>query len=120
MSRLPDAEVEEMLKKLSSHFGEPVMPVSRYCRALKTWVHQIVELNEEKPEDKLGRPKHHQGEAYWEHLHHILIDVQKSNLLYRLIYQGEPLRSKKCPEHNGRWSGLGVCQHGCDLTGWIP
>jgi hypothetical protein len=52
------------------------------------------------------------------------IDIHKSDLLYRLIYCGEKLRTEQCPEHKGEWSGLEHpdhrCPHGCGLTGWLP
>lgn len=65
--------------------------------------------------------------------------VRKSCLLSRLIYVGEPLRTRKCPRHEGRWSGIpwpgAKCTHGPDCkcasgceciapcgcaTGWLP
>ena len=55
------------------------------------------------------------------------LSIRKSCLLHRLVYLGEPLRTKKCPEHKGVWSGLAPvpCPHGCDTTcgcrtGWLP
>lgn len=30
-------EAEAMLAELSKHYGTPVMPISRYCEALRTW-----------------------------------------------------------------------------------
>ena len=65
--------------------------------------------------------------------------IRKSCLLSRLIYVGEPLRTRKCPRHEGRWSGIpwpgAKCTHGPDCkcasgceciapcgcaTGWLP
>ena len=51
--------------------------------------------------------------------------IGKSALLDRLLYCGEPLRTRACPEHKGRWSGIAFdeandCPHGCQLTGWLP
>lgn len=53
------------------------------------------------------------------------VAIRKSNLLYRLLYGGEPLRTQPCPEHQGVWSGIGTpdkpdCPHGCGFTGWLP
>ena len=49
--------------------------------------------------------------------------ISKSNLLLRLLYQGEALRTRMCPDHKGRWQGIDFdgtgCSHGCQLTGWI-
>lgn len=56
--------------------------------------------------------------------HHVFTMIRKSSLLDRLLYAGEKLRTRKCPTHNGHWSGLehdgNVCPHGCQLTGWLP
>jgi hypothetical protein len=54
--------------------------------------------------------------------------IVKSCLLDRLVYCREPPRTVKCPQHDGRWSGLQIelCPHGCNLascgctTGWLP
>ncbi len=54
------------------------------------------------------------------------IDLRKSNLLWRLIYGGESLRSRECPTHKGRWSGMAwngdecACAGGGCITGWLP
>lgn len=49
--------------------------------------------------------------------------IHKSNLLARLIYSGEKLRTQRCPEHDGKWSGIewsdSRCPHKCQLTGWV-
>jgi hypothetical protein len=54
---------------------------------------------------------------------HIFLQISKSNLLARLLYNGEKLRETICPEHKGRWSGIewseSRCPHGCQLTGWV-
>lgn len=52
--------------------------------------------------------------------------VEHSNLLARLIYGQEPLRTVMCPKHKGKWSGCNfskepcACQCGADVTGWLP
>lgn len=133
--KLQEDEVKALLSKLQDHFGEPVMPVSQYCKALRTWARCIEELNEPKRDPYCevhhflegdGRctcaTTHAHGRDYAKHLHRILIDISKSNLLYRLLYAGESLRTQKCPEHKGQWSGLPSlvnCPHGCDGTGWL-
>jgi len=55
------------------------------------------------------------------------LSIIKSCLLHRMIYLGEPLRTEKCPIHQGQWSGIKFerCPHGCDATcgcstGWLP
>lgn len=63
----------------------------------------------------------------------------KSSLLRRLLYEGEHVRTEKCPVHEGRWHGIGTpgkgCECGpvrqvigsntpddvfCEMTGWKP
>lgn len=106
---MTDEEAEEMLKKLSKHFGEPVMPVKRYCRALNTWADCMYKIK---------------AEPYYKYLFSILRDIDKSNLLYRLIYVGEEFRTEKCPQCEGRWNGsvmIGInkCKYECEGTGWL-
>lgn len=61
-----------------------------------------------------------------ENLPPILTSIHKSNLLARMIYGGEALRERRCPIHDGRWSGYGWCSAGCsthpdpNITGWLP
>ena len=51
------------------------------------------------------------------------LSIRKSNLLARLLYAGEKLRSQACPEHKGKWSGIEwpdkPCPHKCQMTGWV-
>ena len=103
---MTDAEAESMLKQLTEHFNQPVMPIERYCEAFHTW--------------------------FWAAGPYLKIDpmrmvtaIHKSNLLRRLIYQGEKLRTVKCPTHKGEWSGCSGfepcdCKSGIDITGWLP
>src|SRR5690606_24282244 len=80
-----------MLKQLSEHYGEAVMPVSQYCDAFRKYASA---LRENKGRSDLV-------EAF----NTVLRSIPKSNLLARLIYGGEQLRSRKRPIHKGRWSG---------------
>lgn len=112
---MTDAEAMDLREKLAAHYGQPVMPVSDYCDALQTWFDI--------------RARGLSADAGYEQLR-MLTDLRKSALLGRLIYGGEKLREVKCPQHDGRWSGLefgphgnspgNVCPHGCGLTGWLP
>ena len=110
-------QAEHMLHTLSEHYGEPVMPISRYCQALETWGHAVA--------------ANHSNEG--DELHHIAVVVgpvtlaiRKSNLLARLIYDGQKLRSQPCPVHKGHWSGCVFEDPGCgcvsggNVTGWLP
>jgi hypothetical protein len=64
--------------------------------------------------------------------------IRKSNLLYRLLYRREQLRTVACPAHKGHWAGYDSqfegerdyavceCQYlesghwALDVTGWLP
>ena len=102
-----EAEAQEMIKALALHYGEPVMPVSRYCRKIE----QFVRLSKD------NRTPEHQAVLLSE-----LLQVTKSNFLARLLYGNEEPRTEKCPEHDGHWSGCYPtdCEHGCGYTGWLP
>lgn len=121
--KLTDAEVAEMTEKLQKHFGQPVLPMSRFCNAIRIWF-RAVETNNTDPGLTAGKaPDALFGSDYFKHLRRIEIDISKSNLLARLLYGGEPLRTEKCPAHGGHWDGhaqviLG-CTYGCEGTGWL-
>lgn len=131
---MTEEEAQEMIRKLEQHYAEPVMPVSFYCDAFRTYAGCL--------RDKIKRLKDGPGttnesdnsiynrnreakrlsERYVE-LTSIMINISKSNLLARLIYGKEPVRTEMCPKHKGNWSGLAEmvnCKHGCDGTGWLP
>jgi hypothetical protein len=109
-----EKEAREMLRRLSEYFNQPVMPISEYCRGLETWARCIEEANETK------QTRH--GSAYAPVLGELLRDIRKSDLLWRLLYDGQQLRTRKCPLHRGHWAGVTseVCPHGCGHTGWLP
>ncbi len=161
---LTDEQANEMLAKLSRHFREPVMPISRYCKGLRTW-HEALEDRayrkklelfpdlalDYRADPSLKERAETAHEAYRsalksadkytpsldprfydllsaektaESVGHVFLQIRKSDLLFRLLYRGEELRSTPCPEHKGRWSGLehpdNRCPHGCQFTGWLP
>jgi hypothetical protein len=104
-------QAEVQLKLLEEHFGEPVQPVSRYCGSLEAWANAV----RANPELKdlamdIGR---------------VFLAIRKSNLLARLIYGGQEVRTRKCPVHQGRWSGCVFedpgcgCLDGSNVTGWL-
>lgn len=89
--------------------GDVVMRVSDYCAAIWTWM------------DKAGE---RYGPEYQTMLDRIRTDIQKSALLWRLIYRGEKLRTVECPKHKGKWHGpewigMETCPHDCDGTGYL-
>jgi hypothetical protein len=104
---LTEEQAKEMLVQLTKHYGQPVRPVKEYCEALSTWFRIYTEKME--------------GDER-AHYNRLSIDLGKSDLLWRMIYNGEQLRSMKCPIHVGRWSGFSFdgCHVGCGETGWIP
>lgn len=113
-----ETDVDFLLRSLATTLKEPVLPVSKYCAALKSWIDALREKHAGHPtEERRGH-----GHSYVDHLPHIYQDIRKSNLLGRLIYGAEKLRTVPCPEHQGEWSGCHPepCPHGCGYTGWLP
>jgi hypothetical protein len=109
--KLTDEQVKEMLLKLEDHFGEPVRPVSDYCKAFETWF-GVVTKKAMQAGDRQTITS----------MNSVRISIKKSNLLARLIYGGEKLRTKECPIHKGKWNGQAMlmgCEHNCDGTGWL-
>jgi len=111
------------LKALSQYYREPVKKMSDYCASIWAWFDALeAKYREEKTPDisDFGdTPLHDIGKI----VPTIRIAIHKSSMLGRLMYEGEKLRTKKCPIHNGTWSGLEhperICPHNCNLTGWI-
>lgn len=122
---MSDDEAKALLGQLSAYYGEPVMPLHRFCDAITTWFRSI-EANCREP-DLIRNPEHPEyqhGADYHMLLRRIEVDITKSDLLYRLLYNGQQLRTKMCPDHKGHWDGpssvgLETCPHGCDGTGWL-
>lgn len=96
--------------------NEPLVSLSTFCNAMRTWFRCIQQgIERAEAEGRIGH-----GADYADMLLRIETDISKSSLLARLLYDGEELRTRECPEHKGRWSGIGPCRHGCGMTGWIP
>ena len=113
--KVSEEDVATFLAKWDEH--DPVMPVSMVCDALVQWRDALRESSKEQYRD-LGK------DAY-----EVFFAINKSNLLWRLIFLGEKLRTKPCPVHQGRWSGCndaagsgcqGACMSGGNVTGWLP
>lgn len=122
---LTPKQVAEHTDALTRHYGERVAPVSEYCDAFRKW-HQA--LKDKVARIDAGTEQDYGGEQYREiadALDRLVIPIAKSNLLWRLIYGAQPLRTKPCPEHKGQWSGCKwdsycECMDGSDVTGWLP
>lgn len=107
---LAEVPTAELIQELERRHREPVMPVSFYCDALRTWA-RVVQENK------------YVSKQFGEFLDDFDLYVSKSSLLGRLIYSKEKLRTKKCPLHEGHWNGQammrGDCPHKCSGTGWL-
>lgn len=88
----------------------------------------IEALNKYSADKKEKSSLHSRGGDLWGYeevcrrIDYVFLQISKSNLLWRLIYNGEEPRITMCPEHQGHWSGCSweppPC--GCDLIGWLP
>ena len=125
---LTPEQVAEMEAALAAHYNEPVRPVSQYCQAFRVWraaLREAIERGDFDERGELGlRTKEHYQEVI-DGLAQAELAIYKSNLLARLIYGGQELRTEKCPVHQGHWSGWAwgdecECQDGPDITGWLP
>ena len=125
---------EDVREKLSDYFGEIILPVSDFCDALWDWAEAI----EDKFRRETGREPSlkallaeddldFHGSMYAPFIRHAFVDIEKSGLLSRLIYNQEEKREYMCPEHEGEievaiWMGhpdVDPCPHGCEGTGWL-
>lgn len=117
-------QVDAYTDALTRHYGETVRPVSDVCRAIGDYVHALVQNKSDGP---YGPGV---GAAIREHGPMIMTFAAKSALLWRLIYAGEHLRTRKCPEHDGCWSGCASAELKCgcgdsadgkwgNITGWL-
>lgn len=113
-------EAQAQLRRLEQFYGAPVLALDDFCEAISTWMDCIVKNNTD-PALKRGGIEH--GKEYYEFLNRMRIDIMKSNLLGRLLYAKEPLRTRRCPLHKGHYSGEAMffekCPHLCDGTGWL-
>jgi hypothetical protein len=117
-----EVEARDILGKLSLYYGEPVKPISQYCKAFRTWQGAIEDAAERELDPKLKES----FTGMVRDIRSVSLHIAKSNLLARLVYQGEELRPDPCPVHKGHWSGCvwgeGRCPHcmsGDNITGWV-
>lgn len=122
-SGFSDDEAIQMLEKLRTHYNQPVMPLGRFCNAMYDWCQALLDL---KQRTKAAGYPHYHGSAYVDELRHIMMDINKSSLLFRMLYLGEELRTEICPAHKGTmdvqvWVGFpGAGSCACGGTGWLP
>ena len=122
-----EEEIDRFMKAFQE--GSPVLPMPFFCDALTTWSNLFMK----PPEIPLG---HEETDRYdiktrkefGQDVQRIFIKIRKSNLLWRMLYEGEKPRTKPCPVHKGRWSGCrlpeemeckGACADGLNVTGWL-
>ena len=111
-------EAQELLSRLEQFYKEAVLPLESFCRAIELWMDCIVKNNTDMALIQ-GGTRH--GYRYFQFLNQMRIDIRKSNLLGRLLYAKEPLRTRLCPLHKGHYNGQAMffekCPHLCDGTG---
>lgn len=124
-SGLTDQQAEQMLDQLRTHYNQPVLPLGKVCNALYDWANALRQLEARTAAHASG-VKYHQGSAYLKHLSHIMMDINKSGLLFRLLYLGQEMRTEMCEVHQGEmsipmWTGNPAAGHcACEGTGWLP
>ena len=119
---------------------EQKLTAVEYCEKFEEWARIMreayYELQEkEKNGEEVWYP---QGKDFIEHLNAVELAIKKSSLLARMVYGNQKPRTKKCPMHKGRWSGLYherpsydneycgfdktpcECYDGWEVSGWIP
>src|SRR5712692_7852272 len=101
---LSKEEARELLRRLEQFYGEPVLPLHKFCQAVELWMECIRKNNTDSGLTQ-GRGYALQGREYFKSLNQIRIDIRKSNLLGRLLYAKEQFRTRLCPLHGGHWSG---------------
>jgi hypothetical protein len=123
----PDGE-RVLLERLRVHFGEPVKPLGFFCKAMTTWLRVQEQASEEAKKrataGSLSSHDRHPKNGDWaEHVPTILLSIHKSYLLWRLMYEDQPLRYFQCPKHKGHWDGQAQlfvgCDHGCAGSGFV-
>lgn len=111
--------------KLAEYYKEPVRPISFYCNQFILWRRAILDALERGDFDWDDYTKE-RWQKVVSALNEVEIPIRKSNLLWRLLYGGEDLRTEQCPIHKGHWSGCKFggdacphCMYGYDVTGWV-
>lgn len=113
-------EANKLQRRLEQFYGQPVLRLDNFCHAIELWMDCIVKNN---TDPVLHRDAIKHGHIYFELLNLIRIDIRKSNLLGRLLYAKEPVRTRICPIHKGHFNAEAMffekCPLLCDGTGWL-
>lgn len=122
-----ETNVERMTEALILHYGENVMPVSKYCEGFQDWQKALVDLLADPDctdyQRQIYEPVVKAMSQLWP------LPIMKSNYLARRLYAGDPHRTVKCPVHKGHWSGCHppgteagdcACEFQGNTTGWLP
>lgn len=159
---MTEDEAKAMLARLSEHYGQPVMPIGKYCKALVRWenawherAHRAIvaaypgtgsdDHNERSKacrrfdEDCCARRRVDSAhtisvlcsdaidaEEDAQAISRVFTKIRKSNLLYRILYADQEVRTEMCPTHKGKWSGCSWGENPCacnddgNVTGWLP
>lgn len=113
--KLTPEQANELRDVLTKHYRCRVATVTEYCEALREWARVMVESGYAPEVGEMAGK--------------VMFLLYKSNLAARLVYMGEPVRTEKCPKHDGRWSGchwhddpedICECETGNNTTGWLP
>lgn len=108
------------------HSYGPLLRLSDVCNVLRLWAREATKDDSEairgSGTDWRQMARGRLGEAW----RTIDLAISKSNFLARLFFTTEGLRTERCPEHRGKWSGCWPsgpacpCQAGGNVTGWLP
>jgi hypothetical protein len=108
---------DELVAELSRRHRKPVMAVEKYCEAMNIWWRVFMEkFHKQYKADKARGGTGTSDGLSMESLRWVHLSIRKSNLLYRLIYLGEKLRTRPCTTPHGRTND--VCKD-CDGTGFL-
>lgn len=116
---MTDEEAEVLRKKLSAHYNDQVLTVREFCEAMKVWSTAAAQyLGAVMENTGTARPYAKDAIKPYD-ASRLFLAADKSSLLGRLFYGREKLRTKKCPTHDGKWSGC-FLECPCEGTGWLP
>lgn len=103
---LTPEQAEAMRRQLSEHYGDQVRTVGEVCAALQQWAEVGGHFINEMAGTNVNA-------------HRIFLAAHKSSLLGRLLYRGEKLRTRQCPDCKGVWRGC-FLECPCGGCGWLP